>query len=156
MSLSVFLVPVAIGAVTAVVGATQSMDEEMEIKSLSNSEVYFKLETKMKDEAILQETLKNYGSELEQENEEVTSTIGGTQITFHKSDTGTYQAYFHEDIALKDAEQFLDNIHEEYIRIVQQKTYEKLIERASNEGLMFESEETNENESIVLTFEVKE
>src|SRR5699024_2588712 len=107
-------------------------------------------------EQLLQETLQNYGSETEIENDEVSSQVGDTEITFIKAANGTYQAYFHESVALRDAEEFMDNIYEEYTRIVQRKTYDKLIERAGNEGLVFESEETNEEDSIVLTFQVKE
>lgn len=156
MSLSVFLVPLAIGAVTATVGLATEEELEVEVSSLPQNKVYFKLDTKMKDEQLLQETLQNYGNSSEVENEEVTSTIGGTEIAFVKGSNGTYRAYFHENIALQDAEQFVDNIYAEYTRIVQQKTYEKLLARAENEGLIFESEETNEEDSIVLTFEVKE
>ncbi|HLR70118.1 MAG TPA: hypothetical protein VK085_01655 [Pseudogracilibacillus sp.] len=156
MSLSVFLVPtMAIGAVTVAVGGSTE-ELEIELSSLPQNEVYYKLEMKIKDEALLQETLQNYGSHSELENDEVTSKVGDTEITFIKNAKGMYDAYFHEDIALEEAEQFVDNIYEEYTRVVQQKTYEKLIERAGHEGLVLESEETNENDAIVLTFEVKE
>lgn len=153
MSLSLFLVPVTIGAVTVALGAGQV---EVELTALSQNDVYFKLETKMNNEQLLQETLQNYGSSSEVENEEVTSMIGDTKIAFIKGDQGTYHAYFNEDISLRDAEEFVSNIYEEYTRIVQRKTYEKLLQRAENEGLVLEMEETNENESLVLTFEVKE
>ncbi len=153
MSLSVFLVPIAIGA--AAVTLRGSNEEELEM-SLPQDKVYYKLETKMKDEQLLQETLQNYGSSTEIENDEVTSTIGDTEIIFLKNSQGMYSAHFHEDIPLKDAEEFTDNIYEEYTRVVQRKTYEKLMQRAENEGFILETEETNENESIVLTFQVKE
>lgn len=152
MSLSVFLIPAAIG-VAAVAVDVAKVEEDT---SFAKDEVYYKLETKIKDEQLLQATLKNYGSEAEVDNEEVSSRVGDTDITFIKDKKGTYQAYFHESIALRDAEEFLESIYEEYTRIVQRKTYEKLKERAGNEGLIFESEETNEEESIVLTFQVKE
>lgn len=158
MSLSVFLVPLAIGAVSASVGMNAKGVEELEIDvaSLPQNETYFRLATKMKDEQLLQETLQNYGSSSEVENEEVTSKIGDAEIVFVKDSQDMYQAYFHESIAIDDAEQFVHNIYEEYTRIVQRKTYEKLLTRAEDEGLILESEETNENESLVLTFEVKE
>lgn len=157
MSLSVFLVPLAIGAVSASVGMNAKGVEELEIDvaSLPQNETYFRLATKMKDEQLLQETLQNYGSSSEVENEEVTSKIGDAEIVFVKDSQDMYQAYFHESIAINDAEQFVHNIYEEYTRIVQRKTYEKLLTRAEDEGLILESEETNENESLVLTFEVK-
>lgn len=153
MSLSVFLVPLAIGAAAV---SVSSQSEEEVLTTMEMDEVYYKLETKIKDEQLLQETLQNYGSETEIENDEVSSQVGDTEITFIKAANGTYQAYFHESVALRDAEEFMDNIYEEYTRIVQRKTYDKLIERAGNEGLVFESEETNEEDSIVLTFQVKE
>lgn len=156
MSLSVFLIPFAIaGTATAISSKMYSVDIQSELPSMKENETYYKLETKIKDEELLQETLRNYGSESSVVNEHVESVIGDVQITFYKEENATFSAIFHERIDIVDAEEFVENIFEEYTRIVQQKTYEKLMERASNEGLVFESENRNED-SIVLTFQVND
>lgn len=151
MSLSILLVPMAIGM--ASVSLTSVPDKTA---LLEQDKRFYELKTRMKDESILEEALKNYGSQTERNNEGVTSKIGDTDINFIKGSKGVYHAYFHEDILLEDAEQFIDNIYNEYTRIVQEKTYHKLMARAKDEGLELETEETNEEETIVLTFEVKE
>lgn len=155
MSLSIFLVPLAIAGTTALTASTYSVNIEAELSALNEKKVYYKVETKMKDEQLLQETLRNYGSETSHVNKHVESIIGDVQITFYKEENGTFSAIFHEEIDVADAEQFVNNIFEEYTRVVQQQTYEKLMERATREGLIFESE-NREEDTITLTFQVKE
>lgn len=156
MSLSVILIPIAIaGATTVLSSKNYSVHIETELPSIDENEIYYKLDTKIKDETLLQETLRNYGSETSVVNEHVESVIGDVQITFYKEENETFSAIFHEEIDLTDAEEFVENIFEEYTRVVQQKTYEKLMDRAKEEGLIFESE-NREEDSIVLTFQVRE
>lgn len=151
VSLSVLLVPLAIGVASVTVSSLPNEDAILE-----KDKTYYEIKTRIKDEQLLQETLNNYGSQTKVQNEEVISSIGDTDITFIKGTKDIYHAYFHKDIPLEDAEQFIDTIYNEYTRIVQRKTYDKLLARAESQGLKLEYEETNEEEAIVLTFEVKE
>ncbi|MEI3612349.1 hypothetical protein [Pseudogracilibacillus sp. SO30301A] len=147
MSLSLTLIPIAIAASSVVSYALQDKIEEG---------IYYKIDTNLKDENILTEALKNRGCNVSLDKRQIESTLGNVEIVFQRQEDDTISAVFHKDIPLKDAEEFVKNTHEEYTRIVQQKTYHKLVERAKNEGLILESEKRNEEDTIVLTFQVGE
>ena|SRR5690625_586435 len=147
MSLSITLVPIAIAASSVVSYALQEKIEEG---------TYYKIDTKIKDETILKEALENYGCKVSLDGENLESTLGDVEIMFQKQENSTISALVHEDVELGDADQFVQNIYGEYTRVIQHQTYEKLVERAQNEGLFLESENRNEEDTIVLTFQVKE
>lgn len=147
MSLSIFLVPIAIGASSVISYALQEKVEEG---------TFYRIQTKMKDETILEEALENYGCQVTLNENSFHSSLGTIQIAFQEQENGTLSAVFSEDVVATDAEEFIANIYNEYTRIVQQKTYEKLLNRAKAEGLQLESESRNDDETIVLTFQVEE
>ena len=147
MSLSLTLIPIAIAATSVVSYALQDKIEEG---------IYYKIDTNIKDEKILTEALRNRGSSVALDKRQIESTLGNVEIVFQRQEDDTISAVFHQDIPVEDAEEFVKNTHEEYTRIVQQKTYHKLVERAKNEGLILESEDRNEEDTIVLTFQVEE
>lgn|SRR5690606_23906921 len=147
MSLSLTLIPIAIAATSVVSYALQDKIEEG---------IYYKIDTNIKDEKILTEALRNRGCSVALDKRQIESTLGNVEIVFQRQEDDTISAVFHQDIPVEDAEEFVKNTHEEYTRIVQQKTYHKLVERAKNEGLILESEDRNEEDTIVLTFQVEE
>lgn len=147
MSLSIVFVPIAI-AVTS--GVAIKIEER-----LSEGE-YYQVNTTMKDETIIQEALENRGSEVTFDEHQIESKIGDIDIMFQRQDDETISAIFHKNVHVKDAEEFVENTYNEYTRIIQQQTYEKLMQRAENEGLLLQSETRNEENTIVLTFDVKE
>ena|SRR5690625_2696146 len=147
MSLSITLVPLAIAASSAVAYALQGKIEEG---------TYYKIDTKIKDEVILQQALENYGCQVAMDEHTLESTLGNVQVAFQRQENETISALFHKEIEPTDAQEFIGNIYDEYTRVIQQKTYEKLLERAQNEGLVLETENRNEEDTIVLTFQVKE
>jgi|SRR5690625_2845991 len=147
MSLSIFLVPIAI-AVSSGVAIT------IEDK-LSEGE-YYQVTTKMKDETIVQQALENRGSKVTYDEYQIESRIGNIDVMFQRQENDTISAIFHKDVLVEDAEEFVENTYNEYTRIIQQQTYEKLMQRAENEGLLLQSETRNEENTIVLTFDVKE
>ncbi|MFA8439486.1 hypothetical protein [Pueribacillus sp. YX66] len=147
MSLSLTLIPVAIAVSSTISYAINGKLEEG---------AYFEIDTHMKDEHILKEALANYGCTVSFKEANLESTLGNIQILFQKYENDTLRAIFDKSIRSEDAEEFIKNIYSEYTRIVQQKTYEKLLQRAKEEGLTLESEQINEEDTIVLTFQVKE
>ncbi len=147
MSLSLTLIPIAIATTSIVSYALQGKVEEG---------AYYKINTKIKDENILKEALENRGNMVSLDEKQIESSIGNVEIVFQRQEDETISAIFHEDVSLEDAEAFLKNTYDEYTRVVQHHTYEKLIERAKNEGLLLESETRNEDDTLVLTFQVKE
>src|SRR5699024_8858823 len=136
MSLSAILVPIAFGVIgTAITSKKVPIDivqDEAQLENLRNhTEVgesnFFKIETPIKDAGTLQETLENYGSKVEKEKEHIDTVVGNTHITFMKEESGLYSVIFSDDIATRDAEEFVKNIVEEYTNIVQKQVYEKLM-----------------------------
>lgn len=147
MSLSLILIPIAVATASA---SAYALQEKVEHGT------YYRISTKIKDETILKEALENRGSQVTLDEQQLESAIGNVEIIFQRQEDETISAIFHEDVALQDAEEFVSNTYEEYLRVVQEKTYEKLLERAKNEGLLLESENRNEEDAIVLTFQVEE
>lgn len=148
MSLSVLLIPAAIGIASAV--SSTFIQEKL------TEGTFYRIDTNMKDEIILEEALKNYGCDVLLNEENFQSSLGELQIAFQIQEDETISAIISEDVKLEDAQEFLTEVHSEYTRIVQRQTYEKLLIRAKEEGLILESENHAEDDSIVLTFQVKE
>ncbi|MBC5635672.1 hypothetical protein H8S33_02420 [Ornithinibacillus sp. BX22] len=148
MSLSVVLVPLALAAANSAVSFA--------IKDKVEEGVLYRIETNMKDESILAEALKGFGCQVELNEQTFHSTIGEIQMAFQQQEDGTFSGIFNESVSTDEATEFLQDVQKEYIRIVQKQTYEKLMARAKAEGLVLEQESTNEDDSIVLTFQVKE
>lgn len=147
MSLSLTLIPLAIGTASAISFALQEKIEEG---------TFYRIDTNMKDENLLKEALENYGCDVSLNEEKFHSSLGELQLAFQQQENGTFSAYFQEDVAVKDAEEFLFGIQSEYTRLVQKGTYEKLLARAKAEGLKLEAENRQEDDTIVLTFQVEE
>ena len=164
MSLSAFLVPVAIGVLGTTIGKNKKIPvdiindekqlEELRHRVMAEETNFYKIETPIKKEDILIEALQNYGNKVEETETSIETVVLETSITFIKEETGLYSAAFNDDIKMEDAAEFVESIVDEYTNIVQQQVYEKLMSRAEQEGLVFESEEQRED-SVVLTFGVK-
>lgn len=148
MSLSAVLVSAAIAVSSSAV--SYALQEKLE------EGTFYRIDTNMKDESILERALKNYGCDVMLDNESFQSSLGDVQLAFQKQEDGTLSSIFSENVSTDDATEFLKEIQKEYTHIVQKDTYEKLMQRAEQEGLQLETETTNEDETIVLTFQVKE
>ncbi|MGD7009728.1 hypothetical protein [Metabacillus sp. 84] len=145
MSIELALIPIAIAAVQ---GIGTAMEKKMDSKSYS-------LTTIMKDEAILAKALDHYGcSPKFMDHKGMESEIGDIKILFQQNPDGIFEALFEQDIPQETALEFIKNLQEEYTSIVQQETYLKLLERAREQGLLLETEQVTEDNSIVLTFKV--
>jgi hypothetical protein len=111
--------------------------------------------TVMNDEDLLLATLDDYGFEHTVEEGIVKATLDIRRITFEKNDGGVYEAKFIGG-GTGAAEQTVSELNEIYARKVQQRVYENLMARANAKGLILESQETQNDNSIVLTFVVRE
>jgi hypothetical protein len=146
LSIELALIPVAI-AITQTIGS--HMEKKMQFKDS------YKIKTIMKDEILLQKALNHYGCKaFTVDSHQMESSIGDLTILFQRNNEGIFDAVFDSTIEFEHADQFVKNIETEYIHLVQQETYLKLMERAKEQGLVLESEELKENNAIVLTFKV--
>ncbi|MEW8987863.1 MAG: hypothetical protein AB2401_12855, partial [Bacillus sp. (in: firmicutes)] len=121
MSIELALIPIAIAVGQTI--ATR-LDSKIEKKP---SRTY---KTIMKEERLLARALKAYGCRFTNLDNQVSSSIGDIGIIFQKDEEGVIRAIFSNEIGEEHALQFLDNISTEYRRLVQEDTYQKLLQRA--------------------------
>lgn len=114
----------------------------------------FFLETRCKDESLLRAALENYGCRSFVSGEQVDSAIDGKRIVFQRNEQGAFDAVFTGGITVEHAQEFVDNLHDEYTQQVQQQVYRRLLSKAKDRGLELESEEVQQDNSILLTFTV--
>ena len=145
MSVSLVLIPIAIGAAGTLFVNVEPLESDL---------IIFK--TKMKNALIFQEAVINleYQSTILNKNQMEIQLEEG-HIIFEKNENDALQATFSENISQKQAETYIAEIYEEYTTLVQQQTYEKLLENIKTRNLNLESEEVTEDNSIVLTLTVE-
>jgi len=146
VSIELVLIPVGI----AVAHSVGSLIEKH--KQDSNT---YKIQTVMKRQHLLQNALNQYGCDINEINHQNYQTaVGDIKIYFQQNDSGVFEAVFDESVGKEDALEFIDNLHSEYRYLIQQETYKKLLKQASKKGLELESEEIQQDRSILLTFNV--
>jgi hypothetical protein len=146
MSVSLVLVPVVIAAAGVLF---------VKVEPLENDEIIYK--TKMKDALILQEAVINLEYQPNILNkEEMEIQLEDGNIVFQKNEDNTFQVMFSENMSQEQVEAVISEIYDEYTTLVQQQTYEKLLENIKHRNLILESEEVTEDNSIVLTLTVQE
>lgn len=144
MSIELVLIPVGI-ALTHAAGSL------LEKKSGHT----YCIQTVMKRQHLLQKALAQYGCSVYELNEQNCQTeVGDIKILFQQNDKGIFEALFDESVEKEHALEFIENLHAEYKYVIQQETYQKLVQRAEEKGLKLESEEFQQDRSILLTFHV--
>ncbi|WP_226681718.1 hypothetical protein [Sutcliffiella horikoshii] len=146
MSIELLLIPIGITVATSI--------GEMITDYRKEGETY-SVKTVMKKQHLLQKAIEQYGchaQELTQENYE--AIIGEIKIVFQKNEQGQFEAVFDKDVSTEDALEFIENLHTEYKYLIQQETYQRLREQAESKGLLLESEQVQEDRSILLTYQV--
>lgn len=143
MSAFLFLIP--LGAV--VLSTSMSLVEDND---------GFVVSTKMADENLLKEALKNYASAIDNKSSLVDQLEKGI-ISFRKNEElGNYEAVFSESISNDDAINFISDLTNEYNLLVQNNVYTNIVNNLDNNNLSLESEEVLEDNSIVLTLNVND
>lgn len=127
----------------------------VKVEPLESDLIIFK--TKMKNALILQKAVINLGYQPNILNRiQMEIQHEDRHITFQKNEDNTIQATFSENMSQKQAEAYIAEIYDEYTTLVQQQTYQKLLENIKNRNLNLESEEVTKDNSIVLTLTVQE
>ncbi|ONK22686.1 hypothetical protein BLX87_15045 [Bacillus sp. VT-16-64] len=146
MSIELVLIPIGI----ALAHAAGSLIEK-------ESGHTYSIQTVMKRQDLLQKAIEQYGCNVYELNEENCQTeVGDIKIFFQQNDKGIFEAVFDESVEKEHALEFIDNLHVEYKYLIQQETYQKLLQQAQEKGLELESEEIQKDRSILLTFNVSE
>lgn len=143
MSIELVLIPIGIATVSAAKTFFKKEDG------------YSSILTVMKDEELLKQALDNYGYENKfQDERDLQAIVGKVQLHFVKNDSGQFECVFSKEIERQHAEQFVQSIEMEYRRLIQQKVYHLLLEQSTEAGLVLEQEQIDDEQSIVLTFQV--
>ncbi|TCS96606.1 hypothetical protein [Hazenella coriacea] len=143
MSIELALIPVAIAVASAL--STKTTDYS------TNSH---QIQTQIRNKELLQKTLVQLGCQSIATSDEVSLSVDATQIIFTTDEEQGFTALFTGDISQSQAENFVNNLHEEYFRVVQEQVYLRLKQQAPNHGLFLESETVQEDQSVLLTFSI--
>lgn len=80
-------------------------------------------------------------------------------ITLEKSLRGIYSFNIDSDNffikSAKDAKLLLNRLKEQCLKLQQEESYLKIIEKAKAKGLVFEKEEIDNEGTVILTYEIK-
>lgn len=143
MSIELVLIPIGIATVSA---AKTFFTKEDGHASVS---------TVMKDEVLLQQALDSYGYANEfRDEQQLQAIVGEVQLHFVKNEAGQFDCVFSKEIEQQHAEQFVQSIETEYRKLIQQKVYQLLLKQSTSAGLVLEQEHVDEEQAIVLTFQV--
>jgi len=145
MSLMLFLIPAAIGgALTGYYG-----DFNVEKLTQYNKDNYVRYATQMKNEDIIKEALHQYGLNYENQ-DNLNVDIEGNEILFLKNDDGNFDLVFNKDFTREYIENFANDLFEYYKTIVQERTYQKVMDYIKKEELDYKEEITNDSD-VILT-----
>ncbi len=112
------------------------------------------IRTVMKDREMLLKALGDYGCEFTAGQDRISAEYGDYKFSVIKNPEGIYEIVFHGYLKRHIAENFCNELQELYAMNVQDRVYRNLVERAAERGLILETEENGEDNSIVLTFVV--
>jgi len=112
------------------------------------------IDTIMNDEGLLLAALADLGLDFINDGGSIKLSINGVDVAFAKDMSGAYSADFKGGDATAVAS-LVENVSELYKQKVQQKVYDNVMSRASENGLSLESERVAADNSITLTFVVR-
>ena len=111
--------------------------------------------TNFRDGELLFKTLKEFGVNPVRQGDSFACKVEDSMLIFHQ----TQDAPFHVEIQnapdLGRIFEYLSDLDDDYKRCLQSIVYEKLKERAAEKNLIIESEEVLEDNSIVLTLNIR-
>jgi hypothetical protein len=145
MGVSLVLIPLALAIQGMVVTRGEKRQQQ------------FVLKTRMKNRELLLSALRKTGVEPVEKDGIIRTAHGpDKQLSFHLNEENGYDVRFTGKWSLEEAEEWTTQLHEEYTLLLQEQVYRKLLERSKERGLDLETEEVEDDNSIVLTFTVRE
>ncbi|WP_343744029.1 hypothetical protein [Chitinophaga sp.] len=113
----------------------------------------FSVQTKMKSEALLRNTLaKLYNATINDRDNALETGISGHQLVFRMSSTGFYEVQYFNSMEGDAVRTLVRDMEAEYRGMVQDYVYNTIKTKAEEKGLVLEQETVQKNQSIVLTF----
>ncbi len=133
------------------IGAKTEQSVQPEVNQANNKT---SIDTIMNDEGLLLAALADLGLDFKNDGGSIKLSINGVDVAFAKDMSGAYSADFEGGDATAVAS-LVENVSELYKQKVQQKVYDNVMSRASENGLSLESERVAADNSITLTFVVR-
>jgi hypothetical protein len=146
MSTGLELIPIALALGGIAIAASPKETGRPEVRTMH---------TRLRDERLLDEALPAVGSPVDLGDGNRYAEIDGVLVAFSRRQDGVFTATFDTDVSEADARAALARIDDEYTRLLQVRTYERVLDHAAGEGLAVESERW-EGEDVVLTLRVEE
>lgn len=148
MSLEIVLIPVAIAL-------TKEIAEGISRKLDNKENNLLILETCMKDEVMLKQALEDWDCSFRTcEGVEAVGFASSVtnEVIFTVNEAGCYTLILPETAEQAAYEEWIANVEQSYTRLLQQKVYQNLVEKARSQGLILEQEERLRDRSIQLTY----
>ncbi|RAP46631.1 MAG: hypothetical protein BZ136_07405 [Methanosphaera sp. rholeuAM74] len=132
---------------------TETSIEEVKEK-VAQPKPKFSISTNMKNMSIIDsirtESYLGYNSM-----DELDRFLSKGEIALKKTENGTYDIVFIGNFDKAEAKSYVENLSDEYALKVQELTYMKVIEKLKEKNYSLESEVIDNNDSIVLTVNMK-
>ena len=112
------------------------------------------IKTNFKNKEFIKEALIHYGLKLNDNTSNITSFLDKGTVTFKKNQEGTYDIIFVGNLDEKTENDFISQINDEYLKVVQEDTYKKVIENIKSKNMALEDEVVTDDDSIVLTISI--
>lgn len=127
-------------------------------KTVVNSSIEQKsltLKTNIRNSELLAKALVNLGTkDISINTIQIEGEIDNFRIVFEQDKEGVFDIKFIGEIEEKEAQKFVDELQSEYGKVVQEFVYVKLKEKAIEKGLDLEQENVQNDQSIVLTYNI--
>lgn len=109
------------------------------------------------DGELLLRSLHEFGIKPVRRGDSIECRVENTLLIFRRNgEDSPFFVEIHNPPDLKKIEQYLSYLDDDYRRCLQAIVYEKLVERAADRNMTIESEEVLEDNSIVLTLNIRE
>lgn len=109
--------------------------------------------TQFKDKNIIENALISYGLKINDDKRNLSTILENGAIKFEYNGL-TYDITFTGSFDKKEAQNLYENIKIEYEKMVQEDTYNKVIERLKKMNMNLENETITNDDSIVLTVNI--
>lgn len=161
MSVSIVLLPAAIAAIAAAIGAGSAGAVGAGIAARKGGPSTVQVATRMKDLALLQTALQDIGSTATQATESVvTASFGDISLTMTKNPEGIWEAHFQSVSGAVVDEQYVSglitHLDRAYAARVQSAVAEKIRLRADSAGLDLVSESVDEDQTVTMVLNVRQ
>lgn len=111
--------------------------------------------TNFRDGELLFRTLKEFGINPVREGSNIKCRVENSLLTFKHSQHSPFHVEIQNAPDLRKVYQYLSDVDDDYKRCLQSMVYEKLKERVVEKNMTVESEEVLEDNSIVLTINIR-